>query len=253
MVTAFALMNHMFQVHKESLKVVPNAREGRDSVELAIHGMQGVPDDAKREKESQNEKASKRSRTGDSDDESGDGEESEADEKEEAEEAPAATPAPEEAAPAIPAAPVPVALQPPNPFSPGTGYTGPMMNPMAMGRGFIPPQMAGRGMPMPTAFGMPGSFMNMPQPPAPPAQPQAPQPPTAPAVTVPFASVVEEDKKGGKTVFVFKNELSMEELRAQLPKHRVDPEQSSANRLSSLSESIQQRMNDLKRQQAMRG
>jgi hypothetical protein len=54
-------------------------------------------------------------------------------------------------------------------------------------------------------------------------------------------------------VFIFKNELSMEEIRAQLPKHRVDPQQSSANRLSSLSESIQQRMNDLKRQQALRG
>jgi hypothetical protein len=30
-------------VHKETLKVVANSKEGRDSVELSIHGMKGVP------------------------------------------------------------------------------------------------------------------------------------------------------------------------------------------------------------------
>jgi predicted RNA-binding Zn-ribbon protein involved in translation (DUF1610 family) len=116
MVTAFALMNHMFQVHKESLKIVPNAREGRDSVELAIHGMQGVPDDAKREKEEQNNKALKKQKTEESEGES----ESEVEEKEAPAPAPAAAPE-SAAAPTQPAAAV---HQPPNPFSAGTGYVG---------------------------------------------------------------------------------------------------------------------------------
>ncbi len=41
--TARGLVGHMLQVHKDSMPKVPNAIEGRDDPELAIHGLQGVP------------------------------------------------------------------------------------------------------------------------------------------------------------------------------------------------------------------
>ena len=41
--TAPALDTHEMQVHRSSLKRVPNAKAGRDSFELSIYGMDGVP------------------------------------------------------------------------------------------------------------------------------------------------------------------------------------------------------------------
>lgn len=41
--TAPALDTHMFQVHKEKLKSVPNAKAGRDTFDISIYGMDGVP------------------------------------------------------------------------------------------------------------------------------------------------------------------------------------------------------------------
>ena len=41
--TARGLVGHMLQVHKESMRKVPNAIVGRDDPELAIHGLDGVP------------------------------------------------------------------------------------------------------------------------------------------------------------------------------------------------------------------
>ncbi|CAH0487877.1 unnamed protein product [Peronospora farinosa] len=35
---------HMQQVHKESLKSIPNAKEGKESVAIEVYGMEGVPD-----------------------------------------------------------------------------------------------------------------------------------------------------------------------------------------------------------------
>ncbi|CAI5746045.1 unnamed protein product [Peronospora destructor] len=35
---------HMQQVHKESLKSIPNAKEGKESVAVEVYGMEGVPD-----------------------------------------------------------------------------------------------------------------------------------------------------------------------------------------------------------------
>jgi hypothetical protein len=43
--TAPALDTHMFQVHKEKLKSVPNAKAGRDTFDISIYGMDGVPID----------------------------------------------------------------------------------------------------------------------------------------------------------------------------------------------------------------
>ncbi|TYZ59161.1 hypothetical protein PybrP1_006411 [[Pythium] brassicae (nom. inval.)] len=44
--TGGGMLIHMQQVHKEALAAVPNAKPGRDSVDLDIYGMQGVPDDS---------------------------------------------------------------------------------------------------------------------------------------------------------------------------------------------------------------
>jgi len=41
--TARGLVGHMLQVHKESMRKVPNAIVGRDDPEIAIHGLDGVP------------------------------------------------------------------------------------------------------------------------------------------------------------------------------------------------------------------
>lgn len=41
--TASGMVVHAMQVHKEKLAAVPNAKPGRDSVDVEIYGMQGVP------------------------------------------------------------------------------------------------------------------------------------------------------------------------------------------------------------------
>eukprot|EP01006_Ploeotia_vitrea_P027437 TRINITY_DN60258_c0_g1_i1.p2 TRINITY_DN60258_c0_g1~~TRINITY_DN60258_c0_g1_i1.p2 ORF type:complete len:244 (+),score=32.02 TRINITY_DN60258_c0_g1_i1:47-778(+) len=39
------LVTHVLQVHKENLTKVPNAKEGRNSVEFKVWGMEGIPDE----------------------------------------------------------------------------------------------------------------------------------------------------------------------------------------------------------------
>jgi len=41
--SAHGMMVHMFQVHKETIETVPGAKSGRDSFEMEIFGMDGVP------------------------------------------------------------------------------------------------------------------------------------------------------------------------------------------------------------------
>ncbi|DAZ95114.1 TPA: hypothetical protein N0F65_009745 [Lagenidium giganteum] len=41
--TAGGMVVHIMQVHKETLTAVPNAKEGRESVDIEIYGMEGVP------------------------------------------------------------------------------------------------------------------------------------------------------------------------------------------------------------------
>lgn len=43
--TAGGMSIHVLQVHKETVNKVPNAKEGRESTEIEIYGMQGIPDD----------------------------------------------------------------------------------------------------------------------------------------------------------------------------------------------------------------
>ncbi|KAK4742466.1 hypothetical protein SAY87_000467 [Trapa incisa] len=43
--TASGMAIHVLQVHKESVTTVPNAKPGRDSTEIEIYGMQGIPPD----------------------------------------------------------------------------------------------------------------------------------------------------------------------------------------------------------------
>jgi hypothetical protein len=45
MTTVGALVIHASQVHKETLKTVPNAKEGRDSLDVQVYGMENVPDE----------------------------------------------------------------------------------------------------------------------------------------------------------------------------------------------------------------
>jgi len=57
--TANGLVVHVFQVHKEKIEKVPNAKEGRDSVELPIYGMHGIPEDFNPEPDEPSAKAAK--------------------------------------------------------------------------------------------------------------------------------------------------------------------------------------------------
>jgi len=43
--TAGGMVTHMTQVHKEELKKIPNALPGKDTTEIEIFGMEGVPED----------------------------------------------------------------------------------------------------------------------------------------------------------------------------------------------------------------
>jgi hypothetical protein len=43
MTTVGALITHFKHVHKEAIKKVPNAKEGRDGLALQVYGMEGVP------------------------------------------------------------------------------------------------------------------------------------------------------------------------------------------------------------------
>lgn len=43
--TAGGMVVHVFQVHKENITKVPNAKPGRDSVKYEIYGMEGIPGD----------------------------------------------------------------------------------------------------------------------------------------------------------------------------------------------------------------
>ncbi|XP_057511400.1 protein SUPPRESSOR OF FRI 4-like isoform X2 [Actinidia eriantha] len=44
--TAGGMVIHVLQVHKESVTKVPNAKPGRESTEIEIYGMQGIPPEA---------------------------------------------------------------------------------------------------------------------------------------------------------------------------------------------------------------
>ena len=41
--TASSMSTHMLQVHRRAITKVPNAKAGRDSLEINIYGMEGVP------------------------------------------------------------------------------------------------------------------------------------------------------------------------------------------------------------------
>ncbi|KAF9572783.1 hypothetical protein BGW38_008487, partial [Lunasporangiospora selenospora] len=43
--TAGGMVVHVMQVHKETINVVPNALPGRESVDLEIYGMEGIPEE----------------------------------------------------------------------------------------------------------------------------------------------------------------------------------------------------------------
>ncbi|KAJ4881252.1 Protein SUPPRESSOR OF FRI 4 [Raphanus sativus] len=43
--TASGMVIHVLQVHKENVTKVPNAKDGRDSTDIEVYGMQGIPPD----------------------------------------------------------------------------------------------------------------------------------------------------------------------------------------------------------------
>jgi hypothetical protein len=290
MSTAHALMNHMYQVHKETMKKVQNAKEGRDSIELAIYGMAGVPQDVI---DQRNEREAKKGSDDESSEHSGaDSDEGSEEEDEVKEEAP---PPPRPTHPSA-AAPPPV-MQPPQlpQFNPMLmGMRPPMSMQMPMPGYYPPPPMGmppmlGRGLPLPPSMppshpmnmmgrGMPMQNMDAPPPPpmgAPPPPPTFPpliqSPPQAvfsqpftqrrsrspspgpsgptPPPYNPSSSYTggrtapvegeEVDKKGNiRVLFVYKDELSMEEKRALLPRYRVDD-------MIALSQSISSRLKEV--------
>lgn len=284
MSTAHALMNHMYQVHKETMKKVQNAKDGRDSIELAIYGMNGVPQDVI---DQRNEREAKKGSDDESSENSDAGSDEGSDEEDEVKEE--APPPPRPAHPSTVMPPPVMQPQPPqfNPMMMGMRPPMPMQMPMP---GYYPPPpmgippMLGRGIPLPPSMpqnpmsmmgrGMPGMDvpppppMGIPPPPTfPPSQnpfsqtPQFSQPPQrrsrspspssgsgAPAYN-PSSSYTggrtapvegeEVDKKGNiRVLFVYKDELSMEEKRALLPRYRVDD-------MLTLSQSISARLKDV--------
>ena len=48
--SAFSMSSHALQVHKENVMKVPNAKAGRDSLDIAIYGMVNVPQELIQEK-----------------------------------------------------------------------------------------------------------------------------------------------------------------------------------------------------------
>ena len=43
--TAGGMAIHVLQVHKETVSQVPNAKPGRESTDIEVYGMQGIPSD----------------------------------------------------------------------------------------------------------------------------------------------------------------------------------------------------------------
>ncbi|KAF9198180.1 hypothetical protein BGZ49_001089, partial [Haplosporangium sp. Z 27] len=43
--TAGGMAVHVLQVHKETISIVPNAMPGRETVDLEIYGMEGIPEE----------------------------------------------------------------------------------------------------------------------------------------------------------------------------------------------------------------
>jgi len=253
MMSAYALKSHMFLVHKLELKKVPNSKDGRESVEIDIMGMEGVPFEAIQERQRKEESGEKSPEGGD-DDEKEDGPSTSSSTST------TSASAPTEAMPAPVAgmrAPVPgFAFRPPQPMGfppPNSGMPFPYP-----GMPFAPPGPFPYGAPQP--FGMPP--MGAPPMGAPPmnmnapmgglmgAPPPMPGPSTVPppSVAVPPPSTsggsTEEKEDRGQVNFIFKeDEESMEEKRAKLRKYRVDDGVKA--QLSTLTESIAQRLKEL--------
>eukprot|EP00462_Mataza_sp_D1_P020879 CAMPEP_0175148484 /NCGR_PEP_ID=MMETSP0087-20121206/16651_1 /TAXON_ID=136419 /ORGANISM="Unknown Unknown, Strain D1" /LENGTH=245 /DNA_ID=CAMNT_0016433945 /DNA_START=188 /DNA_END=925 /DNA_ORIENTATION=- len=238
MTTAHALMNHMYGVHKETLSKVANAKPGRDSVELAIYGMSGVPAEVIAERKAKKKESS-------SEEESSD-EESE-------EEAPPPPPPSQQpgAPPQIPGAPGQFPGQFPPPYG-MPGYPQPYGMPGMMGMpGYPPMGFQGQYPGAPPMGNYPGMGRGGPRPPVPPAHTGAPMPPGrgAPAPPPPAAkpapgSRVEstETEKGqsAKVIFVYKSDtLSMEETRAMQDKYAFKDAVGDGQRLA---QSIQARL-----------
>lgn len=236
MMSAHALMNHMYQVHKETLTKVHNAKEGRESVELAIFGMAGVPQEAIEDRAKR--AAAKGAASDDSDDSEDEGDDDSSDDDAKGidlTKEPTVSVPQQVQAPAAPAYPMKYqGMQYPGQQQqyPGMPNMMPPMRPM-MGQmmGYFHPHHPHMGMPM-----MPGMDPYAQQYNPNPNLYQPQRPPVAPGHTPNDSREEyagghtgpvegeESDKKGGpttKVLFVYKDVLSMEEKRALHPRYRV--------------------------------
>jgi len=206
--TAGGMVIHVYQVHKENITKVPNAKVGRDSVQYEIYGMEGIPDEDSLDHYSKRVKA---------------------------ESAEPPTPI----APMMPAMPGSIAPPAPLPPSMAAYFPPSQLMPMSMGYGMPPMPMYGVpsvGWQQPPMqqwgnqqWGQPGQqFMGM-----------HGYPPTSPTHSQKFPT------GSNQGVLVYGDEnTSMEEKRADLDKYRYD-EEKIKEQLSKLNSTIESRLSNV--------
>jgi len=210
--TAGGMVIHVFQVHKENITKVPNAKPGRDNIGFEIFGMQGIPDEPTEDLES----AAKRAKT--------------------------------EPLNPTPMAPVPLTsptTTAPNP-NPAPYYPPVPIPQMGMYGGPLPP-----GWQAPPSWGMPGlPGMPMPgmhqwgMPPNPYGMPGLPGMPLMQAPSSPTHG--QKIVANPQAILVYNEEnLSMEEKRADLEKYRYD-EEKIKEQVSKLNSNIESRLSSVK-------
>jgi len=221
---------HVFQVHKENITKVPNAKPGRDSIQFEIYGMEGIPDENGLALEKQLDPSAYPSGAmppGGNPNISG---------------LPSQIPLGAVGGPVILGGPMNLpGMGPPPPMmgGPPMGWpTGPNMAPWAMG----PPPMMGGPPPPLFPIGGPGPMGAPPMMNAPPGYGMPPRGPIG------VSSPTSQSRQSGGEQFnlVYDDEnLSMEEKRADLEKYTYD-EEKIKEQVSKLNTNIESRLSSMK-------
>lgn len=230
--TAGGMAIHVYQVHKENITKVPNAKPGRDSIKFEIFGMEGIPDNIDEEQPYE----AKRLKT----------------DTTPASPPPLITPVIPPNLPGIAPSSIPTQAVPP-PLPPAyQGYPMPMP-PMygapPMGPGWGMPHMApGWGMP-PANPWMGGAPMGYPPAPVmPPTPPGIGSYPSPKATTPPHTTLASSSSQptNPQMILIYDDEdVSMEEKRAELETYRYD-EEKIKEQVSKLNSSIESRLSSIK-------
>jgi len=233
--TASGMVIHVFQVHKESISKVPNAKPGRDSIQFEIYGMEGIPPDSEPPQGLALEDTS-----------------SESNKKQKVEETETSSDDP----PPIPNAPtlypVPTMMNPMMPPMPGQ-MPGPMPGQMPIR--MYPPNMPwGMPPPMGSPWGLPPMSPSplFPIRPNPNAGMHSIIPPTSIEPVVPIVPIVptgifaKTQPVVPQAILVYSDEnVSMEEKRAELQKYQFS-EEKFKEQVSKLNSSIESRLSSMK-------